>query len=173
MLFLGGRVKHSCWCYFCGSLLLDGQESLLFIQLACDNHHFCCSSITVVKVHPNIYIHLLTGVEKLIRHLHSHNIPIALASGSDSWGFSRKISSHKELFSLFHHCVLSSDDPEVKHGKPAPDCFLVCAQRFGNNPKPEEVIDCVQRVWCNDAMHTGKMCYMFVNVKSLIKTKSF
>lgn len=62
-----------------------------------------------------------------------------MATGSEKWGYGRKISGHKELFDLFHHYVLASDDPEVKHGKPAPDCFLVCAQRFQDNPRPEEV----------------------------------
>ncbi|BFZ00744.1 hypothetical protein BsWGS_03783 [Bradybaena similaris] len=83
---------------------------------------------------------LLPGAEKLIRHLHSNNIPIAVATGSEKWGYNRKISGHKELFDLFHHYVLASDDPEVKHGKPAPDCFIVCAQRFQDNPRPEEIV---------------------------------
>nr|KAI8750859.1 pseudouridine-5'-phosphatase-like [Biomphalaria glabrata] len=83
---------------------------------------------------------VLPGAEKLIRHLHSHNIPIAVATGADNWGFEKRVSGHKELFSLFSHSVLSSSDPEVKYGKPAPDCFLVCAARFKDTPDPQQVL---------------------------------
>ncbi|KAH9492344.1 hypothetical protein Btru_024388 [Bulinus truncatus] len=82
----------------------------------------------------------LPGAEKLIRHLHAHNIPIAVATGADNWGFEQRVRGHKELFSLFQHCVLSSSDPEVRRGKPAPDCFLVCAARFRDIPDPQQVL---------------------------------
>ncbi|XP_041358666.1 pseudouridine-5'-phosphatase-like isoform X3 [Gigantopelta aegis] len=85
-------------------------------------------------------VDLLPGAEKLIRHLHKHHIPMAIATGSTKYNYDLKTTKHKELFSVFDHVVLSSDDPEVKHGKPAPDCFLVCARRFRDSPAPEKVL---------------------------------
>ncbi|PVD18767.1 hypothetical protein C0Q70_21319 [Pomacea canaliculata] len=83
---------------------------------------------------------LMPGAEKLVRHLHKHGIPMALASGSDRHNFDLKTKNHQELFSLFHHTVLSSSDSEVKHGKPSPDCFFVAAARFEEPVKSENVL---------------------------------
>ncbi|XP_071519712.1 pseudouridine-5'-phosphatase isoform X10 [Panulirus ornatus] len=93
-----------------------------------------------------VYKHLfpnaqfLPGAEKVVRHLHKHNIPIAIASGGAQDSFELKTTNHKEFVSMFSHVVLASTDPEVKNGKPAPDVFLICASRFSNPPKPEQCL---------------------------------
>lgn len=77
---------------------------------------------------------LFLGVVALVRHLHSHGIPIAVATSSSSKSYNDKISKKLDLFSLFSHFVCS-DDKEMKHGKPAPDIYLIAASRFSNPPQ--------------------------------------
>ncbi|KAI5068295.1 hypothetical protein GOP47_0016640, partial [Adiantum capillus-veneris] len=76
---------------------------------------------------------LLPGVERLIRHLHTHQVPMAVATSSHKRHTELKTMRHKELFSFMHHMVVG-DDIEVKHGKPAPDIFVVAASRFEDVP---------------------------------------
>lgn len=83
---------------------------------------------------------LLKGAERLVRHLHQHNIPIALATSSGADSVEVKIKNHQELFALFNHKVMGSSDAEVKEGKPAPDIFLVAAKRFPDSPKPDQCL---------------------------------
>lgn len=82
----------------------------------------------------------VSGAERLIRHLHKHKIPIALATSSSADSYNLKTQNHQSLFSLFLHKVTGSSDPDVKRGKPNPDIFLVCASRFSDKPLPQEVI---------------------------------
>jgi len=77
---------------------------------------------------------LMPGAERLIRHLISTGVPVAVATSSPRQTFELKTQAHQELFSLFNHVVNGSDDPEVGAGKPAPDIFLVCARRFADPP---------------------------------------
>jgi pseudouridine-5'-monophosphatase len=70
--------------------------------------------------------------------LHKHGIPIAVGMSSCEGSVMLKLTNHKELFSLLHHIVMASDNPEVKKWKPNPDVFLTGASRFPAKPKPEK-----------------------------------
>ncbi|KAF1800445.1 HAD-like domain-containing protein [Mucor lusitanicus] len=76
---------------------------------------------------------LLPGVEKLIRHLHAHDIPIAVATSSTRSKFELKTSLNKEVFELFD-VIICGDDAEIKNAKPSPDLFLAAQKHFGNPP---------------------------------------
>ncbi|KAK0180319.1 hypothetical protein PV327_005976 [Microctonus hyperodae] len=83
---------------------------------------------------------MMPGAERLLRHLHKHNIPIALATSSSKSSYELKTKLVKPMFELFHHQVLGGSDPDVKEGKPAPDIFLVAASRFDDKPDPSKCL---------------------------------
>ncbi|KAJ6217334.1 hypothetical protein RDWZM_008491 [Blomia tropicalis] len=80
------------------------------------------------------YVPLMPGAERLVKHLASKGVPIAIATSSKGFTFRLKTKPHKELFSNFHHILVASEDPEIVRGKPDPQTFLVCASRFSNPP---------------------------------------
>eukprot|EP00795_Rhopilema_esculentum_P016909 gene16909-8396_t len=82
---------------------------------------------------------ILPGAEKLVKHLLKCKIPIALASGSFTTDFETKTQNHRDFFSLFEIKTLG-DDPEVTHGKPNPEVFLVTARKFKDTPEPGSVL---------------------------------
>ncbi|XP_011163789.1 pseudouridine-5'-phosphatase [Solenopsis invicta] len=82
----------------------------------------------------------MPGAVRLLKHLKENNIPIALATGSDRVNYELKTKHWHDLFELFHHKVLGGSDPEVAHGKPEPDIFLIAAKRFPDNPDPSKCL---------------------------------
>jgi len=78
---------------------------------------------------------LLPGVEKLLKHLHSRNIPMAVATSSNRDVMEIKTSAkHSKIFSLFHH-IVTGCDPEVSKLKPDPQIYDVCRSRFKEGPE--------------------------------------
>src|SRR3954469_11116391 len=82
----------------------------------------------------------MPGAQRLTMHLAAHGVPMAVASSSHRRDFELKITEHREWFACFQ-CVVLGDDPDVKHGKPAPDIFLTAAARIGAVPSQCLVIE--------------------------------
>ncbi len=75
----------------------------------------------------------MRGAVRLTRHLHQHAVPQAVATSSDQQNFALKTSRHKEWFKIFD-CIVIGDDPRIRHGKPAPDIFLIAAEQLTADP---------------------------------------
>ncbi|VDM49606.1 unnamed protein product [Toxocara canis] len=77
---------------------------------------------------------MMPGAMRFVRHLASHNIPFAICTGSRSMECDLKLKNLKELVELVP-LMVRGEDPEIRDGKPAPDCFLVTMGRFKEKPK--------------------------------------
>ncbi|KAL7741675.1 hypothetical protein ACLKA6_000296 [Drosophila palustris] len=77
---------------------------------------------------------LMEGVERLVCHLHSNCIGLALITASKRSMFCKKIRGHEEFFKLFNH-VLCAD--EYNQPKPQPDCYLLAMELFCDKPPAE------------------------------------
>lgn len=77
---------------------------------------------------------LMPGAAELIKHLHAHDIPMAVATSSKRREYDLKVTRHQELFELMSH-IVCTDDPLVEKGKPAPDIYFAAAKRFPSPPK--------------------------------------
>jgi pseudouridine-5'-monophosphatase len=75
----------------------------------------------------------MAGAQALVRHLSDHGVPIAVGTSSSRHYFELKTTRHRDWFALFD-AIVTADDPQVGAAKPAPDIFLVAAERLGVAP---------------------------------------
>lgn len=125
---------------------LMGGQSMEVASKICDRYKLSISPEEYIKRQRKLALDLmpsadlLPGVERLLRHLATHKVPIALATSSSKEMYDLKTIQHTELFDLFGHKVYGSSDDEVVHGKPAPDIFIVAARRFPDQPNPNQCL---------------------------------
>ena len=75
----------------------------------------------------------MPGAIALTRYLQQHGIHQAVATSSSQRPFNLKTSRLGDWFRQFT-CIVTGDDPDIQNGKPAPDIFLIAAQRLGVSP---------------------------------------
>jgi beta-phosphoglucomutase-like phosphatase (HAD superfamily) len=75
----------------------------------------------------------LEGAPEFVALLAAQEVPMAIATSSRRPIFKRKTSHHEWLEPITE--IVCGDDPEVGAFKPAPDIFLVTAQRLGVAPE--------------------------------------
>jgi pseudouridine-5'-monophosphatase len=77
---------------------------------------------------------LTPGAGRILDYAFRNSIQSAVATGSPNSIYIAKTSHHKAFFEQFH-TIVCGDDPHVLNGKPAPDIFLVAAERLGALPQ--------------------------------------
>ena len=77
---------------------------------------------------------LMPGARQLTQHLQRAGIPMAIATSSHQKNFEMKTARHRAWLTLFE-VIVKGDDPAVKAGKPAPDIFLLAAERLAAEPE--------------------------------------
>lgn len=80
----------------------------------------------------------MQGAARLVQHLHKHNIPICVATGSKRKNYEIKTASHPDLFGPFADRVICGDDSRLTRGKPHPDIFLLAAREGLLSPHPTD-----------------------------------
>ena len=75
-------------------------------SLIAEHQHKCCiAQEDLSRLQSCNAAAISAGADRLIRHLHAHNVPIAVATSSSKINFDLKVTKYQELFGLFHHIV--------------------------------------------------------------------
>ncbi|EST07129.1 HAD-like domain protein [Kalmanozyma brasiliensis GHG001] len=99
----------------------------------------------------------MQGAARLVQHLHKHNVPICVATGSKRRNYDIKTASHPDLFGPFADRVICGDDPRLTRGKPHPDIFLLAAREglLSNHPNDEATKQKLGAQWTESLREMG------------------
>jgi HAD superfamily hydrolase (TIGR01509 family) len=75
----------------------------------------------------------MPGAKAITQQFYDLGVRQAIATSSAAVTFNLKTQRHQDWLAIFDVIVLGND-PEVKRSKPAPDSFLIAAQRLGADP---------------------------------------
>lgn len=75
-------------------------------------------------------IQKMDGALEAVSHLFGLQVPMAVATSSNAESVMKKAMHHQDIFGKMR-VVVAGNDPAVNQGKPAPDIFLVAAERLG------------------------------------------
>jgi len=93
----------------------------------------------LLKIHQPIYKELMndikpvSGAEELVTWCSNNNLAMALVTSSNAKSVAMKSSSHDWLKLI--EARVYGDDSNLRKGKPAPEPFLLAANKLGVNPK--------------------------------------
>lgn len=73
------------------------------------------------------------GAVELVNLFAAAGLPQAIATSSRAAAVAKKRTRHEDMFGKMS-CIVTGDDPAVKHGKPAPDIYAEAARRLGVDP---------------------------------------
>jgi len=76
----------------------------------------------------------MEGADALTRQLFDLGIPMAIATSSNYESVQKKKILHEDMFARMD-LIVCGDDACLKNGKPAPDIYLLAAERMGYQPK--------------------------------------
>jgi len=124
LMSLRGRRRHDCADQVLGWIHAAGIETPSRDQLLAVRQPI--AEALLVRAQP------MPGAPELVAHCHARGLPMALATSSSRSAVELKASPHPwlQLITVRVH----GDDPQLRQGKPAPDVFLLAAERLGANP---------------------------------------
>jgi pseudouridine-5'-monophosphatase len=76
----------------------------------------------------------MPGAREITQQFYDAGIPQAIATSSGQKRFSQKCLRYQDWLQQFD-CIVLGDDPAIQQGKPAPDSFLVTAERLQADPQ--------------------------------------